>query len=856
MNKGFQAKGLPAHATGLSQAEAKQRLLRDGPNALPGKTRRNFFRRLWDLLRQPMFALLVAATFLYVALGELLESLTLATFVLAVLALTFWQEGRAEEALEALHRLTEPAARVLREGQPCSVEASTVVVGDLLLVSEGDRIAADAVLLEATNLQVDESLMTGESVPVDKHPGGYAPESSMQGTENCLLLAGTFVVRGHGRARVSATGSHRQIGRIGLSLGEEMSGPSPLQTQTGRLVNKIARVVLALCLAVVLFLGWRDGDWLEAMLSGIALAMAFLPEEYSVVQALFPALGALRLSHCGVLVRRIQAVETLGAITVLCTDKTGTLTENRMRVAGLAAGALNKHDIHRWEVSQHPLAGQEFVALIGYALLASDAHPVDPMDAALHSLSRQTPGVSERFGLDRPGWTLVHAYALTAQCRALTHVWRTAKDATLVVAAKGAPEAVMALCAMSDEERARWSTCVQQMASRGLRVLGVAQGQLASQDCPDDVHEIGLQWLGLAGLADPLRGDIVPSVAQCHDAGIRVLMITGDHPTTAQVIATQAGLQCSTEQQILTGTHLQQMDDETLMQRLRAVSVCARITPEQKLRIVLALQAQGEIVAMTGDGVNDAPALRAAHVGIAMGGRGTDVARGAADLVLVDDRFSSIVRGIRTGRRVFVNLRHAMSYIFAVHIPIAGMALLPLALGWPPLLTPLHLALMELVIDPSCSLAFENEPEDPGIMKRPPRNTQSALVGHNEIMLALGQGLCLLLVVLAGWWWARMAFDHETTRAVVMGLLVMGNTMLLLLVRSTPGPSGSSAGNPLAWLIAAVTVLVLQLMLYWPLLATPLGLSAPSGRAWLMMLLLLVLGAVGIYSLQRHTSHA
>jgi Ca2+-transporting ATPase len=855
MIDGLQIDGPASMATGLTRSEAHERWLRDGPNALPLQARRSIAKRLRDLFKQPMFTLLVAATVLYVMLGDLVESLTLASFVLAVLALTFWQEGRAEQAIESLHRLTEPTARVLREGQSRTIDASTVVVGDLLLVAEGDRIAADALLVQASNLQVDESMMTGESVPVDKLVLPEGAANPAQNSDNTLLLAGTFVVRGHAMARVIATGSQRAIGRIGLSLGQDISSPSALQTQTARLVTKIARVVLALSLALVLMLGWRDGDWLQAMLSGIALAMAFLPEEYSVVQTLFPALGARRLSRCGVLVRHLQAVESLGAVTVLCTDKTGTLTENRMAVAELATGSDKETPSCIWSDCDDRFIEGALATLVQHALMASDPRPVDPMDAALQSLGRQSLRASDQLHLDRPEWKLMHVYPLTPECRALSHVWHHGNGNRSTAATKGAPEAVMALCHLSDQTRARWNSMVEQMASRGLRVLAVARGQCNGDVCPVQVQDIDFEWLGLVGLADPLRKDIPQAMAQCHSAGIRVLMITGDHPATAKVIAGQAGLECTKAHHLLTGSEMESLDDIELGHRLREVSVCARISPGQKLRIVQALQSMGETVAMTGDGVNDAPALRAAHVGIAMGGRGTDVARGAADLVLVDDRFASIVNGIRTGRRVFDNLRHSMSYIFAVHIPIAGMALLPLLAGWPPILTPLHLALMELVIDPSCSLAFENEPEDPRIMQKPPRSTQTALLGRNELLMALGQGMCLLMVVLSGWWWARGMFDHDTTRSVVMSLLVLGNTVLMLFVRSTPGRSGVTAANPLAWMIAAITVLVLALMLHWPLLAEPLQLRPPNGQAWLTMLLLLLLGAVGIYSLQRRGLH-
>ena len=863
---------------GLRSQDARQRLAEHGPNALPVARQRTLARRGLDLLRQPMFALLVAATLLYLLLGDLAEGATLAVFVLAVLVLTFWQEGRAERAIEALQQLTQPQARVLRDGLSQAIPAREVVPGDLLLVAEGDRIAADAHLLQAQNLQVDESLMTGESVPVDKNAfGADGDETGPAAPESTQLLAGTHVVRGQGLARVSATGAASQIGRIGSALGQDLQALTPLQLQTARLVRTIATVVLVLAAAVVLMLGLQNGQWLPALLSGIALAMAFLPEEYSVVLTLFPALGARRLTANGVLTRRISAIETLGATTVLCTDKTGTLTENRMTVTALAAGDAQAPVIVQGGGTV-PLLDAQFHPLIEHAILASAPDPFDPMEAAFHALGQAQLQGTDRLHGEQDAWQLVQAYALSPHLKAMSHVWRVADDPEHIVSTKGAPEAVMDLCHLPAADRARWNAVVERFAAQGLRVLAVARGRFSGSthhptdqpadetttgpNWPASAHDFDFEWLGLLGLSDPLRGDIVQAVAQCRNAGIRVLMITGDHPVTARVIAEQAGLRAGPVQdrEVLTGTELASLDDAALAARIREVCVCARITPEQKLRLVKALQAQGEIVAMTGDGVNDAPALRAAHVGIAMGGRGTDVAREAAALVLVDDRFASIVRGIRTGRRIFDNLRQSMRYIFAVHIPIAGMALLPLLGGWPPMLMPLHLALLELVIDPSCSVAFENEPEQANVMQRPPRDTRAALFGPGELLLALGQGLCLLATAVAGWWWAQGTLDEAGTRSVVLALLVLGNTALMLIGRHTPGrgasaPVPSEAGaarlrNPVAWALAGLTVLALLLMLHLPALTTALRLAPLDAQTWGVVLAGVGAGTLGVWWLQ------
>ena len=862
----------PIEPQGLRREEALERLAQHGPNELPAAHQRSLQRRLLDLLRQPMFALLVAATLLYLLLGDLTEGLTLAVFVLAVLVLTFWQEGRAEQAIDALQQLTQPQARVLRDGRVQTLPAREVVPGDLLLVAEGDRIAADAQLVQAQNLQVDESLMTGESVPVDKQaakdPGSDPNTHDVHETDDStLLLAGTHVVRGQGLARVSATGVASQIGRIGSALGQDLQAPTPLQQQTARLVRTIASVVLVLAATVVLMLGLQNGQWLPALLSGIALAMAFLPEEYSVVLTLFPALGARRLTASGVLTRRISAIETLGATTVLCTDKTGTLTENRMTVTALAAGSAHSPVIVHGAAAMLPVLDDRFHPLIEHAILASAPEPFDPMETAFHTLGRAQLQGTDRLHGERDDWQLVQAYALSPQLKAMSQVWRPHEGDNHIVSTKGAPEAVMDLCHLPAAERAQWSAVVEQLAAQGLRVLAVARGRFRGTDWPDTAHDFDFEWLGLLGLSDPLRADIAQAVAQCRSAGIRVLMITGDHPVTARVIATQAGLGQGLAQggvgdhEVLTGTELATLDDAALAARIRQVCVCARITPEQKLRIVQALQAQGEIVAMTGDGVNDAPALRAAHVGIAMGGRGTDVAREAAALVLVDDRFASIVRGIRTGRRIFDNLRQSMRYIFAVHIPIAGMALLPLLGGWPPMLMPLHLALLELVIDPSCSVAFENEPEHPQVMQRPPRDTRAALFGPGELLLALGQGLCLLATAVAGWWWAQATLDEAGTRAMVLALLVLGNTGLMLVGRHTPGRKAEAEQptpheparlrNPVAWGLAGLTVLALLMMLHASPLSTALRLAPLDARTWGVVLALVMVGTLGVLGLQR-----
>ena len=824
----------PQPPEGLSAPEAAQRLQQDGPNVLASEQRRTWRMILRETLREPMFMLLLAAGTLYLTLGERQEGLVMFGLVLVVLSLTLYQEGRTEHALRALRELTSPRALVLRDGVVQRIAGAEVVRGDLLVLVQGDRVAADACLLNGADVQVDESLLTGESVPVDKSTDGET-----------RLFAGTLLVNGHATARVTATGAHSEIGRIGSLLQGLVQERSPLKRQTARLVQSLALIAFATSAALVLMLGVTRGDWMAALLAGIALAMAMLPEEFTVVLTVLPALGAWRLAQHQVLARRIAAIETLGAATVLCVDKTGTLTENRMTVVALYAPAAHAAPQEHLALAAGATTAlpDEFHALVEYAILASMAQPYDPMEQAFHRLGQVTLGQTEHLHQD---WTLLHEYGLTPELRAMAQVWQATQGEAHVVAAKGAPEALADLCHLDAAMLARLTLAAEAMAAQGLRVLGVARAQFVGQQWPAAEHDFEFTFVGLLGLADPLRAGVKAAVADCHSAGIRVMMITGDYPLTARAIAAQAQIVCDGATELLTGDELTRLDDAQLLARIPAVTVCARIAPEQKLRLVQALKRQGDIVAMTGDGVNDAPALKAAHVGVAMGGRGTDVAREAASIVVLDDNFASIVQGVRLGRRIYDNLYKAMSYILAVHVPIAGLALVPVLLGWPVLLLPMHIACLELVIDPACSLVFEGEPAEADLMQRPPRDPEAPLFGRQAMLLALVQGLGVLLVVLLGYGWAIGHLPEPQARAFGFTALVVGNLALILSNRSSSRSLWSTlrVPNRTLWLVTGFAATMLGLTLYVPPLAqlfqfAPLSSAALAGA--------LALGLLGVF---------
>jgi len=837
-------------ASGLTSAQAAARLQQDGPNALPADQQRGLRAIVRETLSDPMFALLLGAGALYLVLGDLQEGLILFGLVLIVLALTLYQEGKTEHALASLRDLTSPRALVLRDGAPLRIAGREVVQGDLLLLAEGDRIAADALLVQGSELQVDESLLTGEPLPVDKVVAQGAPAAAAS-----QLFWGTLLVRGHGRAQVTATGARSEIGRIGSALERLTAEPSPLRQQTARLVKTLALIAVVASLCLVVAVGVLKGDWLAALLSGIALAMALLPQEFSVVLTVMPALGAWRLSKHQVLTRRIAAIETLGATSVLCVDKTGTLTENRMTVAQLYAesaplrGGAVQGDSLAIDYATTTELPEVFHTLVEFSILASMTDPFDPMEKAFHRLGQHFLKDTEHLHRD---WTLRQQYGLTPELRAMSHVWSAVEGQANVVAAKGAPEAIVDLCHMDSAAQARVAAAVDAMAAQGLRVLGVARSRFEGMDWPAIEHDFVFEFVGLLGLADPLRPEIPEAVAQARSAGIRVVMITGDYPATAQAIARAAGLHVPVDQTagadaespwLLTGERLHQLDDLVLQQRMRAVSVCARIAPTQKLRIVQALKASGEVVAMTGDGVNDAPALKAAHVGVAMGARGTDVAREAASIVLLDDNFAGLVQAVRLGRRIFDNLRKSMSYILAVHVPMAGMALLPVFLGWPTVLYPLHIAFLELVIDPACSMVFENEPAEADLMARPPRQVTTPLFGGMTLLWALLQGLGALAVVLLASWWGWAQLDEGAARAFAFATLVAGNLALILVNRTRSDSLWHSlrVPNRTLWAVCGAALALMLLALYLPGLAGLFKFS-PLPLPWLAA----ALGAGGL----------
>jgi Ca2+-transporting ATPase len=755
----------PDSLTGLTSAEAQARLEREGFNELPTQGRRPLWRIAASVMREPMFALLIAAASVYLLIGDAGEALLLLAFATISVSIAVIQQGRSERALEALRGLASPRALVLRDGQRMRIPGREVVRGDVLLVAEGDRVPADGELAVGEVLEVDESLLTGESLAVRK--GAAAGDAGAR-----RLHGGTLVTRGAGVLVVSDTGPRSAIGRIGQSLASLEQEQPRLQRETRRLVLVFGVVALVLCVITVLAYGFLRHSWLEALLGGIALGMALLPEEFPLVLTVFMVMGAWRLSRSRVLTRRAATIEALGAATVLCTDKTGTLTRNLMTVACLDAGE------ELWRAGEDPqrLAGQHRLGrLLEAAALAGDHHATDPMERAIAELQ-------DLAGRASPGHTSLHLYPLSPQRLAVTRVWRQSA-AELFVATKGAPEAVAGLCGLSPEQRAALATRVDRLAKSGMRVLGVAAASVAADDAlPEDPAIWKFEFLGLIAFADPLRDTVPDAVRECRAAGIRVCMITGDYPATAMSIARQAGIE---EGASLTGEELESLDETTLRERIRQVSVFARISPAQKLRIVEAFKANGEVVAMTGDGVNDAPALKAAHIGIAMGGRGTDVAREAAAMVLLDDDFGSIVRAVRLGRRIYDNLRKAMGYILAIHVPIAGLALIPVLLGWPLILTPMLIALLELIIDPACSVVLEAEREERDVMNRPPRPATRSLLSPAVVFWSLLQGVCALAVVamvlISG---VSAGMNDAWIRSTVFLTLVGANIALIFVNRT------------------------------------------------------------------------
>ena len=802
---------------GLSETEAASRLKAEGYNELPQSKPRSIFAIALEVVKEPMFLLLVACGVIYLVLGDFQESLMLMGFVFVVMGITLYQERKTERALEALRDLSSPRASVIRDGEQKKIAGREVVRGDIILLQEGDRVPADAVLISSMSLSVDESLLTGESVPVHKimsdAPADNLAMARPGGDETPFLYSGTLVVQGQGVAEIKGTGLKTEIGKIGKALNSLEQEETLLQKETGRMVRRLAIVGLSLCALVVVVYGLTRGDWLQGVLAGITLAMATLPEEFPVVLTIFLALGAWRMSKKRVLARRVPAIETLGSATVLCTDKTGTLTMNRMTVEQLyATGSFC--DLKR--LGESTLA-ETFHELVEYGILASQRNPFDPMEKAIHEVGVKFLAKTEHIHED---WELLREYPLSREMLAISQVWKSRTNDDFMIAAKGAPEAIADLCHFTPEQKSELAGRIDQLARDGYRVLGVARARFKPTALPDKQHDFDFEFIGLLGLADPIRPTVPAAIAVCHEAGIRVVMITGDYPVTARNIAKQINL---AEGDLITGPELAEMNDEELTRRIKTVTVFARVVPEQKLRIVEAFKAAGEIVAMTGDGVNDAPALKAAHIGVAMGARGTDVARESSSLVLLDDDFSSIVEAVKMGRRIFDNIRKAVAYIFAIHVPIAGMSLIPVLFGWPLVLMPVHILFLELIIDPACSTIFEAEEAEKDLMQRPPRKSGEPLFSLRSVGVSVMEGLSVLAVVLAVFWisWT-LERSADESRALSYTTLIVANLALIISNRSRTRTLLEMARVPNAamwWVIGGAT-LFLTLILTVPFLRT------------------------------------
>ncbi len=811
---------------GLTASEAKERITIHGYNELPSTKPKSVWLIALEVMKEPMFILLIICAVLYMVIGDFREGSLMLSAVLVIIFITFYQHQKTEKALDALRALSSPRALVIRDAIEIRIPGREVVPDDIIILNEGDRIAADGVLLNAVNLTVDESLLTGESIVVTK-----SVQHDLSNTQG-LIFSGTLVVQGKGLAKVTATGIKTQFGKIGSSLQSIKDDETRLQKEMKMLIRTLFAIGAFISIGVVVAFYLTRGNFIQSLLNGIASAMSILPEEFPVVLTIFLALGAWRLSKKKVLTRKPSAIETLGSATVLCSDKTGTITQNKMEVVALYDGNELFKKTHFNEKKT------QIEELVMTAHLASNKDSIDPMENAIGKVH------GTLVYQDISNHKLIKEYPLSKELLAMTRVLENVPENNISVSAKGAPETIFKLCKLNEPEKTKHLKIVHQLAEQGYRVIAVANASHQSKTLPKEQHEFDFDFVGLVGLEDPIRPEVPEAVRECNAAGIRVIMITGDFPATAKSIALQIGM--SAEGQIITGEELKQMTDVELGERISKTNVFARVIPEQKLRIVQALKANNEIVAMTGDGVNDAPALKAANIGIAMGNKGTDVAREASSLVLMDDNFASIVSAIRSGRRIFDNLQKAMSYIMAIHIPIIGLTLLPAFIpSLPLLLMPLHIVFMQLIIDPVCSIAFETEQEEKGIMNCPPRNPKNKFFGASKIMISLLKGLLLFLMVLAVYFLSiHEGHTEGELRAIAFCSLIIGNIFLILtsLSKTKSFISVFAEKNLAAILILLAALIMLLLVISIPSLQHLFSFQFPGYSHFILS----ALGAVGL----------
>jgi Ca2+-transporting ATPase len=745
---------------GLTSKEAKARLEKDGYNELNAGKSRSVLKVALDVIKEPMFVLLIGSGLLYAMLGDYKEGITLASTFLIIIFITFYQSNKTEKALDALKRLASPRALVLRDGIQIRIPGREVVCDDMVILREGDRIPADGELLDATHLYVDESLLTGESLPVLKQ--------AISSNKENKVYSGTLVISGSGAFKGIGTGQNTEFGKIGSTLEKIEKDQTRLQKEMKLLIRRLFLIGIIISIGVVLLFYFTRGNFLQSLLNGISVSMAILPEEFPVVLTVFLALGAWRLSKVNTLTRNPTAIETLGSATVLCSDKTGTITQNKMEVVSVFNGSdtIDKHDFN--------LKKEHIEALFLNAHLGCSNQIVDPMESAIMSAS------ISNWNFDLKDLKLHKEYPLSKDLMAMTRVFENEQSGKITVACKGAPEVMFDLCRLGSHERNTFEIKLNEFAKKGYRVIAVGKAETPSKQLPEKQSDFNFVCLGLMAFEDPIRSEVPNAVKECLQAGVRVIMITGDFPTTAKSISDQIGL--DHQDLIITGDELRAMNDEELKQKIKHTSVFARVQPEQKLRIVKALKDNNEVVAMTGDGVNDAPALKAADIGIAMGKKGTDVAREASSLVLLDDNFASIVSAIRSGRRIFDNLQKAMSFIIAIHIPIIGLALMPAIFSELPLfLLPLHVVFLELIIDPVCSIVFESVKEEKGIMTRKPRAVNELFFGSRKMLMSVLQGLLLLATVLVVYFLSVNEGHNEfEVRTIAFTSLIIGNIFLIL----------------------------------------------------------------------------